>query len=74
MSGYPMSLTTPPVHADLDDEGLLTEYHVANGHWTIDETSNHGEFLLCGKSIDYSVYKGTSPNATDCLTCIERDA
>ena len=66
-------LTAPPLPADTNFTGQITEGHVAFGHWTIPGTLHHGEFLLCGKSIDYSTYVGTIDDAPECQTCIEND-
>ena len=73
MSERPAVLTAAPPSAAITAAGLVAEAHVASGHWEVLNSLHHGEFLLCGASIDYSTFNGVTPDAPDCQVCLGRD-
>ena len=74
MSERPVPLATPPLSPATDHNGLIVSQHITNGgRWEVPGTAHHGEFLLCGKGLDYSTFTGFAPGRTVCPVCESRD-
>jgi hypothetical protein len=68
-----MRMGSPPELVTTDASGKVTELHIGHGHWSVDGTPNHGEFVLCGKAIDYSTFDGFADGAPMCPKCERLD-
>lgn len=74
MSDPVIRLTHVPNPVPTNAAGEVTEAHIAQGnHWVVPNTSHHGEFTLCGDTIDYTTFMGLADGAPPCQECERMD-